>query len=123
MKNENTQASTVMRELSAYIAVALKRPLPKDVAEVGKHHLLDTLAAMVSGSRLLPGRKAIAVKHHTLAVRGTAANPMTRVEVEEKCYDFIAPVLGKKRPRSLIDTVWRIEKVADTRALRPLLRA
>ena len=60
MGSGNAVASDIMRELSAYIAVALKRPLPKDVAEVGKHHLLDTLAAMVSGSRLLPGRKAIA---------------------------------------------------------------
>jgi len=63
------------------------------------------------------------LKHHTLAVRGTAANPMTRIEVEEKCYDLMAPVLGKKRARSLIDKVWQIERVADTRALRPLLRA
>ena len=60
MGSGNAVASDIMRELSAYIAVALKRPLPKDVAEVGKHHLLDTLAAMVSGSRLLPGHKAIA---------------------------------------------------------------
>jgi len=63
------------------------------------------------------------LKHHTLAVRGTAANPMTRVEVDEKCYDLMAPVLGKKRARSLIVKMWRIERVADTRALRPLLRA
>ena len=79
-----------------------------------------------------PTRQAIVIvttrdgrelKHHTLAVRGTAANPMTRVEVEEKCHDLMAPVLGKKRARRLIDTVWGIEKVADTRALRPLLRA
>src|SRR5207237_82850 len=33
-------------------------PLPPEVAEKTKHHVLDTLAAMVSGSRLLPGRKA-----------------------------------------------------------------
>jgi 2-methylcitrate dehydratase PrpD len=63
------------------------------------------------------------LKHHTLAVRGTAANPMTREEVGEKCYDLMAPVLGKNRTRGLIDKVWQIEKVSDTRALRPLLRA
>jgi 2-methylcitrate dehydratase PrpD len=50
----------VMRALSAYIAEALGRELPAEVAEKGKHHLLDTLAAMVSGSRLSPGRMAIA---------------------------------------------------------------
>src|SRR6185436_9030843 len=51
--------SPVMQEVSAYIAAALKKALPKDVAEKTKHHTLDTIAAMVSGSRLLPGKKAI----------------------------------------------------------------
>jgi 2-methylcitrate dehydratase PrpD len=37
----------------------MRRPLPPEVAEKTKHHVLDTLAAMISGSRLLPGRKAI----------------------------------------------------------------
>jgi len=49
-----------MQRLSAYIAGALRKPLPAAVAEKTKHHLLDTLAAMVSGSRLRPGREAIA---------------------------------------------------------------
>ena len=53
------QISPVMQEVSAYIAAALKKTLPKDVAEKTKHHVLDTIAAMVSGSRLLPGKKAI----------------------------------------------------------------
>lgn len=52
--------SPVMERLSAYIAGALRRPLPAPVVEKTKHHLLDTLAAMVSGARLPPGRKAIA---------------------------------------------------------------
>jgi 2-methylcitrate dehydratase PrpD len=49
-----------MRRLASYIAAAAKRPLPGAVVEKTKHHLLDTLAAMISGSKLLPGRKAIA---------------------------------------------------------------
>jgi 2-methylcitrate dehydratase PrpD len=49
-----------MQRLSAYIAGALRKPLPAAVAEKTKHHLLDTLAAMISGSRLRPGREAIA---------------------------------------------------------------
>jgi 2-methylcitrate dehydratase PrpD len=48
-----------MLQLSAYIAQALRKPLPPAVLEKTKHHILDTLAAMLSGSRLLPGRKAI----------------------------------------------------------------
>ena len=41
-------------------ASAAKKPLPKEVVEKTKHHLIDTIAAMVSGSKLIPGRKAIA---------------------------------------------------------------
>ncbi len=48
------------RELAAYMAAAPREPLPAEVQEKTKHHLLDTLAAMVSGQPLLPGRKAIA---------------------------------------------------------------
>jgi 2-methylcitrate dehydratase PrpD len=48
-----------MQRLSAYIAGALRKPLPAAVAEKTKHHLLDTLAAMVSGSRLRPGKAAV----------------------------------------------------------------
>ena len=51
--------SPLMSELSDYIAGAPRNALPPAVVEKTKHHILDTLAAMVSGSRLLPGRKAI----------------------------------------------------------------
>lgn len=51
--------SPVMQQLATYISKAAKTPLPKDVLEKTKHHTLDTIAAMVSGSRLLPGEKAI----------------------------------------------------------------
>jgi 2-methylcitrate dehydratase PrpD len=56
----NRQAlSPVMMQLASYIAQALRKPLPAPVVEKTRHHVLDTLAAMVSGSRLLPGRQAI----------------------------------------------------------------
>ncbi len=53
------EISPVMRRLGAYIAQAPRKPLPPAVLEKTKHHVLDTIAAMVSGSRLPPGRKAI----------------------------------------------------------------
>ena len=52
--------SPMMETLSAHIASAVKRPLPKSVMDRAKLHLVDTFAAMISGSRLLPGQKAIA---------------------------------------------------------------
>ena len=61
--------------------------------------------------------------HHTRAVKGTAANPMTRAEVDEKCVDLLVPVLGRRKSRELLDTVWGLEQVKDVRALRSLLQA
>jgi 2-methylcitrate dehydratase PrpD len=49
----------VMRTLSEYMGAAAGRPLPADAAEHAKHHLLDTLAAMISGSELPPGQAAL----------------------------------------------------------------
>ena len=52
--------SKVMQIVSQYIADAANRPLPDAAAEATKHHLLDTFAAMISGARLPPGKRAIA---------------------------------------------------------------
>lgn len=51
--------SPVMGKLSAYMSEAGGRALPPDVVEQTKYHALDTLAAMISGSELAPGRMAI----------------------------------------------------------------
>jgi len=47
-----------MQILSDYMAAAASRVLPDEVTEHAKHHVLDTLASMVSGSELLPGQAA-----------------------------------------------------------------
>ena len=51
--------SPAMARLSAYMSEARTRALPEDVVEQVKYHVLDTLASMVSGSDLPPGRAAI----------------------------------------------------------------
>jgi len=51
--------SPVMAALSAYMSEARERVLPDDVVEKSKHHVLDTIAAMISGVTLLPGQAAI----------------------------------------------------------------
>src|SRR5882724_2846486 len=48
----------VMSALSAYMSAARSRALPEDVIEQAKCHLLDSLAAMISGSELPPGQAA-----------------------------------------------------------------
>ena len=56
------------------------------------------------------------------AVRGATENPMTRAEVDAKAYDLIAPVFGRTRARRLCDAVWNLDKLADVRKLRTLLK-
>jgi 2-methylcitrate dehydratase PrpD len=41
------------------MSTARDQVLPEDAIEKAKHHILDTFAAMISGSQLLPGREAI----------------------------------------------------------------
>jgi MmgE/PrpD N-terminal domain len=56
---EAEDISPVMRKLSAYMSEAGQRALPDVVVWQAKYHILDTLAAMVSGSELPPGRQAM----------------------------------------------------------------
>ena len=51
--------SPAMARLSSYMSDARNRALPDEVTEKAKHHILDTFAAMVSGSELLPGQAAL----------------------------------------------------------------
>jgi 2-methylcitrate dehydratase PrpD len=51
--------SAVTAELAKYMSEAGSRALPAKVVEETKNHILDTLAAMISGSELLPGREAL----------------------------------------------------------------
>lgn len=51
--------SDVTGQLARYMVQARERALPPDVARDARHRILDTLAAMVSGSHLKPGEMAI----------------------------------------------------------------
>ncbi len=66
------RAEPPMDLLSAYMAAAGTRTLPPEVVEQAKHHLLDTLAAMVSGSELAPGKAALRyIRGYTTRVGAT----------------------------------------------------
>ena len=60
MNKSHQHVSPLTSELSKYIAGALRKPLPRAIAEHAKLHVVDTFAAMISGSRLLPGKTATA---------------------------------------------------------------
>jgi 2-methylcitrate dehydratase PrpD len=51
--------TVVIDTLAGYMGGAATRTLPPDVIERTKHHILDTFAAMISGSTLPPGRVAL----------------------------------------------------------------
>jgi 2-methylcitrate dehydratase PrpD len=57
------QISPVMRKLSTYMSEATGHAIPARVVEETKYHILDTLAAMVSGAELPPGHQALRFAH------------------------------------------------------------
>jgi 2-methylcitrate dehydratase PrpD len=63
------------------------------------------------------------VEEFVSAVRGTADNPMTCDEVEEKSLDLLQDVLGLDRAKQLIDTIRDLERLKSVRELRRLLCA
>src|SRR5690348_1232522 len=65
--------SPVMAALSDYMASAKDRALPAPIVEHTVHHVLDTLAAMISGAELPPGRAALAL------ARAEAGRPVATV--------------------------------------------
>jgi 2-methylcitrate dehydratase PrpD len=56
------------------------------------------------------------------AVLGTITNPMSREQLDAKCRDLMAPVMGTASCNRLIETIFSIEKMNDIRSLRPLLQ-
>jgi len=75
--------SPAMSALSGYMSEAGSRALPGEAIEKTKQHILDTLAAMVSGSELAPGQFAIryarshpSEKVATVAASGVVCGPI-----------------------------------------------
>ncbi len=75
--------SPVMTTLSSYMAGAGERPVPEEVIEKAEHHILDTFAAMISGSDLPPAQAAFKFARDytadttaTIAASTLTANPI-----------------------------------------------
>jgi 2-methylcitrate dehydratase PrpD len=62
------------------------------------------------------------LREHVVMVRGTAENPMTAEEVEQKARDLLVPSLGEARAEGLIAAVAGLESLGSVRDLRPLLK-
>jgi len=62
-QDASASISPMMLKLSAYMSEARNNALPEKVLQETKHHILDTFAAMISGSELPPGRMALKFAH------------------------------------------------------------
>lgn len=58
MKKSAKLNSSVIGEISSYISYSTKMDLSSEVIEKAKYHIIDTLASIISGSKLKPGRLA-----------------------------------------------------------------
>ncbi len=67
-------------------------------------------------------RDGRSLSRRTLAVRGSADNPMDQAEVEAKALDLIGSVLGMRRARAIVRAVAQLETIPDVTALRRLWR-
>ena len=65
-------------------------------------------------------RDGRSLSKRTVAVRGTADNPMSEAEVKAKAFDLIGSVLGARRTKAILQALGSLETVPDVAALRRL---
>jgi 2-methylcitrate dehydratase PrpD len=68
-QEQTTAVSVITEKLAQYMVSARDRELPAGVLDAAKHRILDTVAAIISGSQLKPGEMAIRF------VRAQGGNP------------------------------------------------
>jgi 2-methylcitrate dehydratase PrpD len=64
-----TDSGDITGQVARYMVAARTAPLSPEVVEAAKHRILDTLGAIVSGTRLRPGKMALS---YVAALGGTA---------------------------------------------------
>lgn len=85
--------------------------VPSDVLQQAGGRQAIVSVALADGREL---------RHHVRHVRGTWGDPMARTEVDEKASGLMAPLLGAKATRALLDGLWSLE-LLDGAALDQLL--
>lgn len=60
------------------------------------------------------------LEHYTQAVKGTPPNPMNRLELQEKCIDLMAPIIGLSQSNEVCQQVWGLEQLHH---IAPLMKA
>jgi len=69
MHSHPDSSSSVIGEVSSYIYHSMDKEIPSEVVTKAKHHILDSLGAIVSGSTLKPGLQAIKYAHQQAGVK------------------------------------------------------
>lgn len=93
MTQRQPSDGSIIGQLGDYIVKARTADLPEEVALKGKHHVLDTVAAMVSGATLPPGKLAVTYaelqggKPEAMVV---ASNVMTNAVTASLCNGIMA---------------------------------
>lgn len=81
-------------------------------------------------SKFMPTRQGIAeveltsgqiLRAYTRDVKGTPDNPMTRQELERKCVQLMAPILGHERSKAVCELIWQLERLDKASELTRLL--
>jgi 2-methylcitrate dehydratase PrpD len=67
-------------------------------------------------------RDGRSLSQRTVAVRGTADNPMTQAEVEAKATELIAGAQGMRRAAAIVRAMRNLDAIPDVTALRRLWR-
>jgi 2-methylcitrate dehydratase PrpD len=123
-------ATTMLEaKLTTEAAHSYERMNNPDILEMKRRVLLkeDTSLSVPGAMRQarveIADRDGNTFKEHVVHVRGAAQNPMTTLEVEEKCHELLEPVIGTRSTRQLIKRIRNLENVQDMRELRPLLSA
>ena len=83
-REQAASAADLTGRVARYMAAARQQALPADVVREAKHRILDTLAAMISGADLIPGRAAIsfARSHGGKNVAAVVASDVTAGPIE-----------------------------------------
>jgi 2-methylcitrate dehydratase PrpD len=99
--------------------------------EVLRIRELIELSASDELSKQMPTRQGIVEIHlkngktlreYTQAVRGTPLNPMSQEELDHKCIELMAPVLGKSTASAICEAVWELERFKSAREFTQILR-
>ena len=73
--------------------------------------------------RRFPGRNLLRRRGSRAQREGDPANPLTRDELLQKCYQCLDGIVTTARIDGIVDAVERLEQLPDIRVLSELLRA